>query len=63
VKAVEQIDGDTWITVNGAQILWEKVTKIALNEAPKSTTTTSTTPTTGANDDTTTNPLPSDQAA
>ena len=63
VKAVEQIDGDTWITVNGAQILWEKVTKIALNEAPKSTTTTPTTPTTGANDDTTTNPLPSDQAA
>lgn len=39
VSAVEQLDGDTWITVNGAKILWEKVTKIALRDEAANTNT------------------------
>lgn len=42
VSAVEQVDGDTWITVRGAKILWEKVTKIALQDEASGTTTATT---------------------
>lgn len=45
VTAVEQSDGKTYITVNGAQVVWDKVTKVALDEVAKTTTTTATTPT------------------
>jgi flagellar basal-body rod modification protein FlgD len=44
VTAVQQSDGQTYITVNGAQVIWDKVTKVALDdEKPASTTTASNT--------------------
>ena len=42
MTSVEQVDGNTLITVNGVKLGWEKVTSIT--QPPPVTTTTTTTP-------------------
>jgi len=60
VSAVEQADGKTWITVKGAKVLWDMVTKIAQQAEADTAATSNTNATTAANTNNTDN---EDQAA
>lgn len=63
VSAVEQSNGDTLITINGAKVIWDKVVKIAIDETAKSSTSTTASTTTTNDNTTTTDQQASDQAA
>ena len=56
VTGVEQKDGKTLITLNGAQIPWETVTSISEPAATATNTTSTSTPTSTGTTDTNTNP-------
>ena len=53
VTGVEQKDGSTLLTINGAQVPWDKIVNIRQPPAPTTTATTAATSTTGSNDNST----------